>query len=122
MYNIITYLISIVWVINGLFCKILGLVPRHEAIVGKILGIEFAGILTQVIGGSEILMAVWVISGIQRRLNAVVQIMLVATMNLIEFILAPDLLLWGRFNSLFAGIFIVIIYYWEFILHQKANR
>jgi hypothetical protein len=39
-------------------------------------------------------MAIWVIMDWQRRLNAFTQIGLVAIMNILEFILVPDLLLW----------------------------
>ena len=59
-------------------------------------------------------MAVWILSGIKRRLNAITQIIIIATMNTLEFILVPDLLLWGRFNALFAFLFILLIFYNEF--------
>ncbi len=117
--KILTYLIAVVWFANGLFCKVLNLVPRHEQIVARILGSEYAGIFTKAIGVSEILMAVWILSRIKTRLNTVTQILIVAAMNILEFILAPDLLLWGKFNSIFAFIFIVFIYFNEFVLNKK---
>jgi len=40
-------------------------------------------------------------------------------MNTLEFILVPDLLLWGRLNSLFALLFISLVYYNEFVLNKK---
>lgn len=66
-------------------------------------------------------MAVWVITQYKSRLNAIVQMLVVATMNLLEFILAPDLLLWGRLNAVFALMFIGLVYYNAFILHKKLN-
>ncbi len=117
--KILTYFIATVWIANGLFCKVLNLVPRHQEIVGRILGNEYAGALTKAIGVSEILMAVWILSGIKTRLNAIAQIMIVVTMNIIEFLLVPDLLLWGRMNSFFALLFISVVCYNEFILNKK---
>jgi len=118
-HRIFTYLIAIVWIANGLFCKVLNLVPRHEQIVLGILGDEFAGLITRAIGVSEIFMAIWILSGIKSRFNAITQMLVVAIMNLLEFILVPDLLLWGKFNSIIALIFILVVYYNEFILNKK---
>ena len=115
----LNYLISAVWLINGLFCKVLNLVPRHEKIVARITGDSHAGILTRVIGFSEIAMAVWILSGISKKLNALTQVVIIATMNALEFALAPDLLLWGRFNALFAFLFILLILYNEFYLRTR---
>lgn len=113
-HNIIHWFIAAVWLVNGLFCKVLNLVPRHQQIVARIIGGEHAGLLTRLIGVSEVLMAVWVISGRRRRLNALVQVVVIACMNTLEFLLAPDLLLWGRFNALYAFLFILLILYDEF--------
>lgn len=97
----------------------LNLVPRHEQIVSRILGNEYAPLLTKLIGVSEIFMAVWVLSQIKTRLNVWLQILIVASMNILEFILVPDLLLWGKANSLFAFLFIVLVFYNEFVLNKK---
>jgi len=107
-------LIAAVWLINGLFCKVLGLVPRHREIVARILGPEHAAALTVMIGLAEIAMAIWIVSGVAKRLNAIAQIVIIATMNVLEFCLAPDLLLWGRMNAVFAFFFILLIAYEEF--------
>lgn len=119
VYQLINYFIAAVWLINGLYCKLLSLVPRHEEIVARILGEEHSRILTAVIGIAEIIMSVWIISGIRRKLNVILQMIVIAVMNIIEFILAPDLLLWGHYNSLFAFLFIVLIYTNEFLIRQK---
>ena len=115
----LTLLISVVWLANGLFCKVLNLVPRHEQIVARILGEDYSRPLTILIGLSEVLMAVWVLSKFKSKLNAITQILVVLTMNTLEFILVPDLLLWGRLNSLFALLFISLVYYNEFVLNKK---
>src|SRR5690348_9429587 len=104
--KILNVLIAAVWLANGLFCKVLNGVPRHQEIVARILGNDHAALFTKGIGLAEIAMAIWVISGYLSRLNAIVQVSVIATMNLLEFFLVPDLLLWGRFNLLFAFLFI----------------
>jgi DoxX-like protein len=114
-----TYFIAIVWVANGLLCKVLNLVPRHQEIVSRILGVGDARFCTLLIGIAETAMGVWILSGILTRLNTVTQIAIIAAMNVLEFILVPDLLLWGKFNVLFAGMFVVLIFYNEFILANK---
>lgn len=119
IYKILNYFIAIVWVANGLFCKILNFVPRHEEIVARILGSNYSRPLTILIGLSEVIMAVWILSGYKKKLNVIAQILVIAIMNILEFILVPDLLLWGKLNSLFAFIFISIIYLNEFYLNRK---
>jgi hypothetical protein len=113
--KILTLLISVVWLANGLFCKVLNLVPRQEQIVARILGEDYSRPLTFLIGLSEVLMAIWVLSKFKSKLNAITQILIVVTMNTLEFILVPDLLLLGRLNSLFALLFIGLVYYNEFV-------
>ena len=122
IHKILTYCIATVWIANGLFCKVLNLVPRHEQIVARILGDEHARLLTILIGISEIIMAVWILSAYKTKLNAIAQIVVVATMNILEFILVPDLLLWGKLNSMFALIFILVVYFNEFYLNKKQLK
>ncbi len=118
-HQILNYFIAMVWIGNGLFCKVLNLVPRHQQIVARILGNEHSKTFTILIGLSEIGMAIWILSGIKTRLNALVQILVVAIMNVLEFILVPDLLLWGKLNSVFALLFIILIYLNEYGLNKK---
>jgi len=121
IYKILTYCIATVWITNGLFCKVLNLVPRHEQIVGRILHVDrpSANILTILIGFSEIIMAIWILSGYKSTFNVITQILVVATMNTLEFILVPDLLLCEKLNSLFAFLFILVVYFNEFYLNRK---
>lgn len=117
--QIITYLIAAVWLINGLVCKVLNLVPRHQQIVANILDTSHARFFTLLIGLAEMAMAVWILSGAWKRLNAITQILVIATMNTMEFMLVPNLLLWGRANAFFAFLFILLIYYNEVYLNKK---
>lgn len=119
--KIITYFIATVWLANGFFCKLLNLVPRHQQIVARIIGDSHAGLLTRLIGIAETVMAIWVFSGWWPRLNAITQIVIIAAMNTLEFFLVPDLLLWGRFNALFAFLFILLIYYNEFFKEPSIS-
>lgn len=102
IHKLLTYCIAAIWIINGLFCKVLNLVPRHQQIVANILEDKNSRIFTILIGFLEIAMAAWIISGIKTRLNTIAQIIIIATMNTLEFLLVPNLLLWGKFNSVFA--------------------
>jgi hypothetical protein len=109
--------ISLVWLINGLFCKLLGLVPRHEQIVARILGEAHAGVFTKVIGVLEVLIAVWVFTRKNFRQAAILQAIVIASMNLIEFFVVPDLLLYGRMNIVFAGALILLV-----LINGKFNN
>lgn len=120
-HRILTFLIATVWLANGLLCKVLNLVPRHEQIVARILGDDYSRTLTILIGLSEVVMAIWVLTKFKTKFNAITQITVVATMNILEFILVPDLLLWGRLNSVFALLFIGLVYYNEFVLNKNLN-
>ena len=122
MKNLLTYFISTVWLINGLFCKVLNFEPRHKQIISSILGNEYANELTVLIGFSEILMVVWILSRFKSKINALVQITIVLVMNAIEFFFASDLLLWGKLNIVFACMFVALVYYNEFILIKKINN
>lgn len=114
-------LIATVWIVNGLLCKVLGLVPRHQEIVARILGDSHAEFLTLGIGVSEVFMAIWILSRIWPKLCVATQIVVVLTMNTIELILAPDLLLFGRLNFVLAVGFVVLVYYNEFVLAKRST-
>jgi hypothetical protein len=120
--KLLNYLIAAVWLANGLFCKVLNLVPRHQEIVARITGSIHAGVLTRLIGLAEIAMAVWILSGFKTKLNAITQAVIIATMNSLEYMLAPDLLLWGRFNALYALLFILVILVNEFYLGNRQTQ
>ena len=120
--KLLTGSIALVWLINGLYCKLLNGVPRHEQIVARILGANCAAPLTKLIGFGEVLIAIWIVSRIRSRWCAVSQILLVGSMNVLECLLAPDLLLFGRLNMVNALLFIGIICYHEFVLRPEVVR
>ncbi|GFD73982.1 hypothetical protein KUL113_34020 [Tenacibaculum sp. KUL113] len=105
--------------INGLFCKIFNLVPRHQQIVGEIVSNDYSRELTFVIGMLEIVMVVWILSNYKSKLNAITQIVIVSKMNVIEVMITLDILLWGKLNIVFAALFVFIVYVNEFKLNPK---
>ncbi|WP_142683526.1 DoxX-like family protein [Chitinophaga polysaccharea] len=115
--NVINVAIALVWIINGIYCKVLDYVPRHQLIVARILGEAHAIALTRIIGILEAGMAIWILSRMKSCWCAIAQILLVAAMNIIEFIVVPDLLLFGRINIIIAAVFILVIYRNEFKTH-----
>ncbi|MEN9971975.1 MAG: hypothetical protein RIS20_322 [Bacteroidota bacterium] len=120
--RVLTFCIAVVWIANGLFCKVLNLVPRHAEIVARIIGEDYSRPLTVLIGCSELVMAIWILSGFKSRINALTQIVVVGTMNILEFMLASDLLLWGKLNALFAFLFVLVVYFNEFYLNKKQRN
>lgn len=91
-------------------------------IVSRILGFVYAPLLTKLIGISEILLFIWILSNIKSRWCAITQIILVATMNIIEYNFAQDLLLFGKLNLVFASIFILVVYINEFVLTSSKQQ
>lgn len=118
-YNFLNYLFALIWFINGFFCKLLHLEPRHQEIVGRIFGVENSTVFTLIIGILECLMAIWILLKFGSKFNAMLQIIIILLMNIIEFFAVPDLLLWGKLNLIFAIFFVTLIYYKEFILRKK---
>jgi hypothetical protein len=72
--RVIDFLLAAVWLVMGLYCKLLGQVPRHEAIVGSILGDSIATWLTPMIGAGEVLLGIAIATGLYRKLLASIQI------------------------------------------------
>ncbi|WP_298238486.1 DoxX-like family protein [uncultured Algibacter sp.] len=118
MKNTLNIFIALIWLINGLFCKVLNLIPRHREIVSEITNSKYSKEITIMIGVLEILMFFWIICKIHPKLNASIQIGIIALMNIIEFIMVPHLLLWGRLNSVFALLLILIIYLTNYHLNN----
>lgn len=113
---------GLVWLINGLFCKLLNIVPRHQQIVSRVVGHEWAPQLTQLIGILEIGMAMWIFSRWKPHTCAVSQMLAIAIMNIIEIIVAVDLLLFGPFNIIIAGGFVFLIYIHAFVMKETKTR
>ncbi|MBL7945531.1 MAG: DoxX-like family protein [Flavobacteriales bacterium] len=115
------YLFALIWLVNGLWCKVLGMVPRHQEIVAAIISPAVASPLTLAIGFAEMGMAAWIIWGWRYRFCAVLQIAIILLMNVIEFFAVPELLLWGRWNIVFAVLLCVAIYWNAFPPGQNAH-
>lgn len=67
-------------------------------------------------------MFLWIISKIKHRQCSVIQIIIIATMNIIEFFYAPDLLLFGRANIIVALFLILIIFINEFVITESNYK
>jgi hypothetical protein len=85
--------VASVWFVFGLAFKVLRLLPRHERIVARIVGERIAPVLTRAIGVGEVLLGLWMLSGIAMIGCALVQTLIIATMNVIEIRRARELLL-----------------------------
>lgn len=119
--KVLTLSIAFVWFVNGFLCKILNLVPRHQEIVDRIINEEYSREITFTIGILEVFMVIWILSNYKSKLNAIIQIVIILSMNIIEFFTVSDLLFWGNFNIIFALLFSIIIYYNEFKINKKRN-
>ena len=90
------YFVAIVWLVQGLYSKLLGGVPRHLAIVQSIPGL--AGMRGQVVlmlvGVAEVLLAGWIVSGVRPLLCAAMQTAALLGMNAVELTWARPHLLW----------------------------
>jgi uncharacterized membrane protein YphA (DoxX/SURF4 family) len=75
--------IALVWLYQGLWCKLLNGVPRHEAVVGAVpfIGPAAARSVLIVLGLAECCIAVWVLSGKRMRHAAITQTALLIGMN-----------------------------------------
>jgi len=102
--HIIRLIVASIWFINGIYCKLLMQVPRHRDIVARILGTDHADVITRLIGLSEVFMAIWVLSRIRPGLCTGSQVVIILAMNLLEFTMARDLLLFGPLNLLLASV------------------
>ena len=119
-YKLLNWMIASVWLINGLYCKVFGMVPRHREIVERILGEKFAHEFTFLIGLGEVCIAFAVILKPSKWLTGF-QIIMVITMNILELIMAHDLLLWGKYNLFFASIFALILFFNEYHLRPMSK-
>lgn len=105
-------LIGAVWIFHGFYSKVLRGIPRHRAIVARVLGERHADLATTVIGIGEVALGLWVFSGWQRVGCASAQTLALVSMNVLEIALAADLLVSAiGMLALNAG-FLTLIWYW----------
>jgi uncharacterized membrane protein YphA (DoxX/SURF4 family) len=81
--KLIRLAIALVWLYQGFWCKVLGGVPRHEAIIAAVPFIGSAAGRSALIalGLLECGIALWVLSGRWMRQVAIIQTALLAAMN-----------------------------------------
>lgn len=81
--RLIRVAIALVWLYQGMWCKVLGRVPRHEAVVVTVLFLSAAQAHAAllVLGVVECGLAGWVLSGKLARGAALVQTGLLVAMN-----------------------------------------
>ena len=90
------YAVAAVWLVHGVYNKLLGGSPRHLAIVQSVPGLEGpagAAVLAAV-GVFEVAIAAWVLSRRAPRACAAVQTVALLSMNVVELTYARHLLLW----------------------------
>jgi uncharacterized membrane protein YphA (DoxX/SURF4 family) len=85
-----------VWLIHGVFNKLLGGSPRHLAIVQSMPGLGGAAgaRMLSAVGILEVVIAVWILSGRKSRACAATQTIVLLAMNVLELTYARHLLLW----------------------------
>ena len=106
-------LLASVWLINGLYAKLLGLVPRHRLIVARFFGDGNALVLTRLIGLAEMAMAIWILSGKARGHCALTQAVVILTMNTLELWRARDLLLFPRLMPVANAALLIVAFGWS---------
>jgi uncharacterized membrane protein YphA (DoxX/SURF4 family) len=86
--------IALVWLYQGLWCKVLGGAPRHEAVIAAapFIGRAAARAAMVAIGVVECGMAAWVMSGWRMRWAALAQTALLVGMNAAGLVWARSLL------------------------------
>ena len=85
-------IVAAVWLIHGLYNKLLGGSARHLAIVQSVPGLEGVTgerVLTAV-GAGEVAIALWVLSGWRPRWCAATQTVALLSMNVLELTFARD--------------------------------
>ncbi|HET7697975.1 MAG TPA: DUF2071 domain-containing protein [Vicinamibacterales bacterium] len=88
--------VAAVWLIHGLYNKLLGGSPRHLAIVQSVPGLDGEtgrGVLL-LVGLCEVAIAGWILSKRAPRTCAAAQTGLLLSMNALELTYARDLLIW----------------------------
>jgi hypothetical protein len=75
--------IAMVWLYQGLWCKVLGQMPHHREVIGAVplLGGASGQVVLVILGLAECGLAGWVLSGRHARLAAAAQTALLLVMN-----------------------------------------
>lgn len=111
-----------VWFCFGLFGKIIPAHGRHQQILEDILHISNANTLIVFIGLLELALSLWILTIKNVKHLVPFQVMLILFMNLLELKFAPEHLLFGRFNILFAIAYSYLIIYLEYFHNKVKSR
>src|ERR1035438_4612625 len=81
--KLIRFSIALVWLYQGLWCKVLGRAPNHTAVISAVhfIGPSGSRVALIALGMFECGIAAWVWSGRGMRKAAIVQTLLLAAMN-----------------------------------------
>jgi hypothetical protein len=85
--------VGVVWLVFGLLFKALDAVPRHRAIVARVVGEARAGAVLWMVALGEIALGAWMISGVGLVGCMAAQTAMIVAMNVLELRFARDLLL-----------------------------
>jgi len=83
--------VAAVWVYEGLWCKLLGGDPNQRTVVEQVprWGPRYGALFLTALGGVEVLIGLWALSGVAPLTAAIAQTILLATLN-------ANGLLWSR--------------------------
>jgi hypothetical protein len=118
----LTLLVGSVWVFHGFYSKILNGIPRHRAIVGQVLGAEWALPGTITVGILEVLLGLWAWTRWRRRGCATVQTLAIVAMNALEITRARDLLISAPGMLVLNAAFLTVVWLWAITPRQRADR
>jgi hypothetical protein len=117
----LTFVTASVWLVFGMWFKLLGMVPRHRLIIAAILGEAVAGPMTLIVGAAETTLALWIISGLYPRICAAVQSMAIVTMNTVELLYAKNLLLSPGLMICLNAVLLTAVWYWALIAPKTRS-
>ena len=75
--------VAVVWAYEGVWCKLFGRAPEQRAIIASLPGLP-GGLVTPVLVGFgllELLLGLWVLSGVRARLAAYAQLLVLVAAN-----------------------------------------
>lgn len=119
MPHFLRFPIAAVWIFHGLYSKLLGGIPRHEMIVGRVLGETHARWGITAVGLLEIALGLWILTGRNRITCAAIQTAAIVAMNTIEILLARDLLISAPGMIALNAMFLSLV--WWYALQPKAS-
>ena len=105
-----TAVVAAVWLVHGLYNKLLGGSPRHLAIVQAVPGLEgdTGRLVLMLVGVAEVALAVWILTKRAPRTCATVQTVALLSMNALELTYARHLLLWPAGLLPLNGLFLAL--------------